>query len=60
MLDVEKARDELNAIMINMIEETIKVADKYDIDRNLLLKQMGQKTYAATEKSDFTTYKLSK
>lgn len=57
MLNVDNAIKELNTILINAIESTIKIADKYDIDRNSLLKQMGEKIYMTIEVSDFSTYK---
>ena len=52
-----KAKEELNQVLIDSIEKTIKIADKYGLDRNMAVKQMGEKIYLATEMSDFKNYK---
>ena len=56
MLNVDVAIKELNKVIVNVIDDTIKIADKYGIERNSLMKQMGEKIYMATDIGDFSTY----
>lgn len=49
--------DELNTIIIDAIERTLKVADKYGLNRNDLTRSMWKKIYTATELSNFENYK---
>lgn len=56
MLNVDEAVNELNKIMVNTIEDTLKVAEKYGLDKNASVKQMGEKIHFATELGDFSNY----
>ena len=49
--------DELNTILVDTIERTLKVADKYGFDRNELARDVGKHIYEATELSNFNNYK---
>lgn len=57
MLKVDEALNELNKIMVNAIHDTLKVAEKYELDKNGTVTQMGEKIYHATQIGDFSEYK---
>lgn len=58
MLMIEQCMNELNQVMKNAIEDTLKIADKYELDRDGLIKQMGEKMYLTTEIGTFKNYEL--
>lgn len=58
MLMIEQCMNELNQVMKNTIEDTLKIADKYELDRDGLIKQMGEKMYLTTEIGTFKNYEL--
>lgn len=56
MLNVDNAINELNKIMVNTIEDTVKIAEKYGLDKNETVKEMGEKINFATQLGDFSNY----
>lgn len=56
MLNVDGAINELNQIMVSVIEDTVKIAEKYGLDKNATVKQMGEKIHFATQMVDFSNY----
>ena len=58
MLMIEQCMNELNQVMKNAIEDTLKIADKYELDRDETIKQMGEKIHLVTEIGTFKNYEL--
>ena len=56
MLNIDSAIKELDAVIVNAIEDTVKIAEKYGFDKNATVKKMGEKIYFATELGDFSNY----
>lgn len=56
-LIIDEAKEELNNAIVECVERHIKIADKYGLDRNTLLKQFAKKISIAIEVSDFSNYK---
>lgn len=54
---MKELKEELDKIIIKAIEDTIKVADKYGLDRNETVHKMGEKIYIATDMCDYSRYK---
>lgn len=55
-LVIDDVKKELNDIFVECIEKHIKFADEYGLDRNILLKQFGEKVSITAEISDFSKY----
>ena len=55
--NIGKVKEELDQVLVDYIEKTIKIADKYGLNRNMTAKRMGEKIFLATSMSDFKNYK---
>lgn len=54
---MKELKEELDKIIIKAIEDTIKVADKYGLDRNETVNKMAEKIYVAATIGDYSGYK---
>lgn len=55
---IEQCVKELNQVIQNAIEDTLKIADKYELDRDETIKTMGEKIHLAAEIGTFKKYGL--
>ena len=57
-LTVEQCKDELNDVLHKVLVDTLKIADKYDLDRDETFKTMVEKLYFLSEVGTFREFEL--
>lgn len=55
---VNQILTELNEVILNTIEDTIKIADKHDFDRDETIKIMAEKFGLLAEVGTFASYEI--